>query len=56
MILSSVIVPKTKAQLIAAIGRGSFRSFSIFEGPEISKLPTPAQFVKDAATVIVLKP
>ena len=56
MILSRVLVPKSKAELILAIQRSSFRSFVVYEELETRKLPSLKQLVKDGATVIILKP
>lgn len=55
-ILSKVTAPKTKAELILAIQRSRFRSFSVYETLETAKLPSIQQLVKDSATVIILKP
>jgi len=55
MILSRIVIPKTKAELIRSLQRGTFRSFDIYEGSELTKLPVGGQLAKEGATVIVLQ-
>ena len=53
--LSKVVAPKTKAELIAALQKASFRSFDVLEGAGLDKLPAKAALVRDGATVILLR-
>lgn len=55
MMLSKVLTPKTKAELIRSLQRSQFRSFDIYEGREIAKMQTVARLARDGATVIVLR-
>jgi len=55
MILSKVVVPKTKAELIRSLQQAPFRSFDIYEGREIANVQTVAGLARDGATVIVLR-
>ena len=56
MILSKVVAPKTKSELIEAIRRGSFRSFQVLEGGSLSAVPSGSALQRSRATVIVLQP
>lgn len=55
MMLSKVITPKTKAELIRSLQQSPFRSFDIYEGQQIAKMQTAARLTRDGATVIVLR-
>ena len=53
--LSRVSVPKSKAELIRALQKASFRSFEIYEGTALSKLPVGSLLARTGDTAIVLK-
>jgi hypothetical protein len=55
MIVSKVVAPKTKAELIRSLQSASFRSFSVHEG-SMNELPAKAELTRLGATVIVLRP
>lgn len=55
MMLSKVITPKTKAELIRSLQQSQFRSFDVYEGREILKMQSAASLIRDGATVIVLR-
>ena len=48
--------PKTKSDLIQAIQRSTIRSFDVYEGPELAKIPSKSDLDRTKATVIVLRP
>ena len=52
--LSKTVVPKTKAELIAALQRASIKSVEVFEGGRLAYLPTYHSWERKSATVIVL--
>jgi hypothetical protein len=53
--LSKVTAPKTKAELVRAIQGADVRSFEVLEGAGLDRLPSKADLVRMAATVIVLR-
>ena len=48
--------PKTKSDLIQAIQRSTIRSFDVYEGQDLSKIPSKSDLDRTKATVIVLRP
>jgi len=48
--------PKTKQELIQAIQRSAIRSFDVYEGQDLSKIPSRSDLERTKATVIVLRP
>ena len=53
--LSKIVKPKTKAELIKALQGASFRSFDILEGQGLSGLASKAELARSGASVIVLR-
>jgi hypothetical protein len=53
--LSKVLPPKTKAELIAALQKASFRSFDVYEGASLDRLPSKAELVRAGSSVIVVR-
>ena len=53
--LTTTLVPKTKSDLIQAIQRSTIRSFDIFEGSDLAKIPSKTELERNKATVIVLR-
>ena len=54
--LSKIVAPKTKNELIEAIRRGSFRSFQVLEGSTLASVPSVSALQRAGATVVVLQP
>lgn len=52
--LSKTLVPKTKAELIAALQRAAFRNVDIFEGERLGVLPSATDLGRRRASAIVL--
>ena len=53
--LSKIQKPKTKQDLIKALQVAPIRSFEIYEGSEVSHLPSKTDMIRQAATVIVIR-
>ena len=53
--LSKVHKPKTKQELIKALQSAPIKSFEIYEGSEINKLPSKSELVRQGSTVIIIK-
>ncbi len=52
--LSKIQKPKTKQELIRSLQSASIKSFEIYEGSDLTKLPTKSELARKAAAVIVL--
>lgn len=52
--LSKIVKPKTKQELIAALQKAVFTKFEIFEDSEIDKMPTKAELVRSGSSVLIL--
>ena len=48
--------PKTKQDLIQAIQRSTIRSVDVYEGQDLSRVPSRSDLERTKATVIVLRP
>jgi hypothetical protein len=53
--LSKIIKPKTKAELIQSLQKANIQSFDIYEGDETSNIPSIAELKRQKASIIVLK-
>jgi hypothetical protein len=52
--ISKVQKPKTKQDLVKAINQANLASFSLYEGNDISKVPTKYDLTRTNAVVLVL--
>ncbi len=52
--LSKIQKPKTKQELIRSLQSASIKSFEIYEGADLNKLPAKPELARKAAAVIVL--
>ena len=52
--LSKVQKPKTKQDLVKAISQANLASFHLYEGNDISKMPTKYDLTRTNAVVLVL--
>jgi len=53
--LSKIIKPKTKAELVQSLQKSNIQSFDVYEGDEISNVPSIAELKRQKASIIVLK-
>ena len=53
--LSKVQKPKTKQELVKAISQANLASFNLYEGNDISKVPTKQDLTRTNAVVLVLQ-
>lgn len=53
--LSKVQKPKTKSELIKAIQSAQVHSVTVYEGPEINKLPSKADLIRQNVSVIIVR-
>lgn len=53
--ISKIQKPKTKQELVKSLQSASIRSFEIYEGSDLSRLPSKSELTRQAATVIVLR-
>jgi hypothetical protein len=53
--LSKIQKPKTKQDLIKALQSAPIKSFEIYEGNDISCLPSKSDLVRQKVTVVVVK-
>lgn len=53
--LSKVLKPKTKQDLVKAINQANLASFDIYEGNDISKMPSKNDLTRTNAVVLVLR-
>lgn len=54
--LSRIVSPKNKQELIRSLQSANIRNVQVFEGDQLSDIPTPENMKRQKATVIVLKP
>lgn len=52
--ISSVVKPKSKAELLKALQSANIASVDVYEGKDISLLPTKADLARREVSVIVL--
>ena len=52
--LSRIQKPKTKQELVKAINQANLASFHLYEGNDISKVPTKHELTRTNAVVLVL--
>jgi len=55
VMLSKIQKPKTKLELIKALQSATIKSFEIYEGPELNKLPAKSDLIRQGTTVIVIR-
>ena len=53
--LSKVHKPKTKQDLVKAINQANLASFDLYEGTELTKVPTKYDLTRTNAVVLVLR-
>lgn len=53
--ISKIQKPKTKQELVKALQSAPIRSFEIYEGTDLNRLPSKSDLVRLAATVIVIR-
>jgi hypothetical protein len=53
--LSRVQKPKSKSELIKAIQSAQFQSVAVYEGSDISQLPSKADLIRQKASVIIVR-
>ncbi|GHA09025.1 hypothetical protein [Novosphingobium arvoryzae] len=53
--LSKVQKPKTKQELIKALQSASIQSVSVYEGTDVNLIPSKTDFIRQKATLIVLR-
>lgn len=53
--ISKIQKPKTKQELVKAMQSAPIRSFEIYEGSNLNRLPSKSDLVRQAATVIVIR-
>jgi len=54
--LGKTVMPKSKAELIRAMQNAWFRSFDVFEGGQLSRVPSLTDLTRLNASMIVLNP
>jgi hypothetical protein len=47
--------PKSKQELVKALQSAPIRSFDIYEGSDLDRLPSKSDFVRQAAAVIIIR-
>lgn len=53
--LSKIQKPKSKQELIKALQSAPIKSFEIYEGADLNRLPSKSDLTRQAATVIVIR-
>lgn len=53
--LSKVQKPKTKQELVKAISQANLASFDLYEGNDLTKVPTKYDLTRTNAVVLVLR-
>ncbi len=53
--ISKIQKPKTKQDLVKALQSAPIKSFEIYEGGELTRLPSKSALTRQAATVIVIR-
>jgi hypothetical protein len=53
--LSKIQKPKTKQDLIKALQSAPIKSFEVYEGSEVSQLPSKPDLIRQGVTVIVIR-
>ena len=53
--LSKVLKPKTKQDLVKAISQANLASFDLYEGNDLTKVPTKYDLTRTNAVVLVLR-
>jgi hypothetical protein len=53
--ISKIQKPKTKQELVKALQSAPIRSFEIYEGSDLNRLPSKSELTRQGATVIVVK-
>lgn len=53
--ISKIQKPKTKQELVKSLQSAPIRSFEIYEGSDLNRLPSKADLTRQAATVIVIR-
>lgn len=53
--ISKIQKPKTKQELVKAMQSAPIRSFEIYEGSELTHLPSKTDLTRQSATVIVIR-
>ena len=52
--LSKIQKPKTKQELIRSLQSASIKSFEIYEGSDLNKLPAKFDLIRKGSSVIVI--
>ena len=52
--LSKVQKPKTKQELIKALQAAPIKSFEIYEGSEVNRLPAKSDLIRKGSSVIII--
>jgi hypothetical protein len=55
VMLSKVVSPNSKQELIRSLQSASIRSVEVFEGEDVSSMPSNAELIRNKATIIVLR-
>jgi len=53
-LISSLVKPKTKAELIKALHSANLMSIDVYEGADLSRLPGKTELARRKASVIVV--
>lgn len=53
--ISKIQKPKTKQELVKALQSAPIRSFDIYEGSDLNRLPSKSDLTRQAVTVIILR-
>lgn len=53
--LSKVQKPKTKQELVKAISQANLASFDLYEGNDLTKVPTKHDLTRSNSAVVVLR-
>mgnify|MGYP003661386325 CR=1 FL=1 len=53
--LSKIIKPKTKAELIQSLQSASIKSVEVYEGDDLKKLPNITKLIRDGVPVVILR-